>query len=86
MLLLLDENMDVRLEPLLAAEGLVALHVESLGLKSTPDPEVFRFAIENGYEALITKDAFRRISACICCRRCAMDCASSESGIRRRMP
>lgn len=60
MLLLLDENIDAALEPLLTAEGLTALHVESLGLKSAPDPEVFRFAIENGYEALITKDAFRR--------------------------
>ena len=60
MLLLLDENMDVRLEYLLAAEGLAAFHVETLGLKGTPDPELFRFAIENGYEALITKDAFRR--------------------------
>ena len=34
MLLLLDENIDAALEPLLTAEGLTALHVESLGLKS----------------------------------------------------
>ena len=58
MLLLLDENMDPGLEPLLAAEGLAALHVESLGLKGAPDPAIFRFALANGYDALVTKDAF----------------------------
>lgn len=60
MLLLLDENMGVGLEPLLTVEGMVSLHVESLGLKSAPDPEIFRFALANGYDALVTKDAFRR--------------------------
>ena len=58
MLLLLDENIDSALEPLLTAEGLVAFHVESLGLKSAPDPAIFRFALANGYDGLVTKDAY----------------------------
>lgn len=58
MLLLLDENIDAALEPLLTAEGLTALHIESLGLKSAPDPAIFRFALANGYDALVTKDAY----------------------------
>ena len=60
MLLLLDENIDTDLEALLTEEGLAALHVESLDLKSAPDPEIFRFALANGYDALVTKDAFDR--------------------------
>ena len=60
MLLLLDENMDIGLELLLPSEGMTALHIQSLRLKSAPDPAIFRFALANGYEALVTEDAFRR--------------------------
>lgn len=58
MLLLLDENMDVDLELLLPPQGMTALHIQSLRLKSAPDPLIFRYALANGYDALVTKDAF----------------------------
>ena len=58
--LLLDENTWPDLENRLAAHGIAALHVKSLGLDGRGDPEIFRFALANGYDAIITKDAYRK--------------------------
>ena len=60
MLLLLDENTWPELEGLLAEHGIVALHVNSLGLDGRSDPDIFRFALEHGYDAIVTKDAYRK--------------------------
>ena len=60
MLLLLDENTWPELEDLLAAHGIAALHVNSLGLEGRNDPDIFRFALQNGYDAIVTKDAYRK--------------------------
>ena len=60
MLLLLDENTWPELEGLFAVHGIAALHVKSLGLEGRSDPEIFRFALANGYDAVVTKDAYRK--------------------------
>ena len=58
--LLLDENTWPELENLFAVHGIAAMHVKSLELDGRSDPELFRFALENGYDAIITKDAYRK--------------------------
>lgn len=60
MLLMLDENTAPRIEGLLEVHGIAALHVETLGLKGMADPSLFDYALAHGYDALITKDRFRR--------------------------
>jgi len=63
MRLLLDENVAVTVEAGLRGAGIAADHVESLELKGASDQEVFDFAQENGYSALVTHDTFRRGAA-----------------------
>ena len=56
---MLDENTSPRIEGMLGAHGIAALHVETLGLKGMSDPRLFGFALARGYDALVTKDRFR---------------------------
>jgi predicted nuclease of predicted toxin-antitoxin system len=44
---LLDENLSLRLAPLLAAKGVAAQHVAHVGLSGASDPAVWRYAYEH---------------------------------------
>jgi len=44
--LLLDEQIWERLATLLRAQGFDVIHVYEAGLDQTPDPEIFRSAVE----------------------------------------
>lgn len=61
MQLLLDENMGRKVEPGLRARGIDVDHVETLDLKGADDPSIFRFALDLGYRAIITKDLYREV-------------------------
>ena len=61
MQLLLDENMGRKVEPGLRARGIDVDHVETLQLKGRDDPSIFRFALDHGYRAIITKDLYREV-------------------------
>ena len=84
MLLLLDENTWPELEGLLAEHGIAALHVNSLGLDGRSDPDIFRFALEHGYDAIVTKDAYRKAVRLTCSGPCATACGFSGRGSPRR--
>ena len=58
MRLLLDENMAPSLEPALRRRGLEADHLHGLELTSALDPVVLAFAVDRGYDAIITKDRY----------------------------
>jgi predicted nuclease of predicted toxin-antitoxin system len=54
--LLFDENLSHKLAELLADIFPDSTHVRNVGLKSADDPEVWRFAVENGF-LIVSKDA-----------------------------
>ena len=51
--LLLDEQIWVYLATLLREQGFDVYHVNEVGLDHTPDPEIFRVAVEN-HQAIVT--------------------------------
>ena len=51
--LLLDEHIWVQLATLLRKQGFDVTHVDEIGLDHTPDPEIFRAAVEN-HRAVVT--------------------------------
>jgi len=51
--LLLDEQIWVYLATLLRKQGFDVYHVTEVGLGHTPDPEIFRVAVEN-HQAVVT--------------------------------
>jgi len=51
--LLLDEHIWVYLAALLREQGFDVYHVTEVGLGNTPDPEIFRSAVEN-HRAVVT--------------------------------
>ena len=59
--LLLDENMGRKVEPGLRARGIDVDHVDTLNMKGAGDPSIFQFAIDRGYDAIITKDLYREV-------------------------
>jgi predicted nuclease of predicted toxin-antitoxin system len=56
MKLLFDENLSDRLAKDLADLFPDSTHVRNVGLKSSSDPEVWSYAVENGY-VIVSKDA-----------------------------
>ena len=60
MRLLLDENMAPSLPAALMRHGLSADHTATLNLNRTADPIVLAFAVAHGYDAIITKDRYRK--------------------------
>lgn len=63
MRLLLDENLAPSLPALLLRSGIVADHTEIVNLNRTPDPVILRFAVAQGYDAVVTKDCYRKADA-----------------------
>ena len=62
MKLLFDENLAHTLPSMLSGVSPDSAHVRNLGLESSPDPVVWKYAAANGY-AIVTKDAdFRQRS------------------------
>ena len=59
MRLLLDENIAPRLAATLRQLGHDANHIDEIGWKSKSDAQIFRDALEHGYDALITKNRHR---------------------------
>ena len=60
MRLLLDENMSLRLARWLSQRGYAADHTKPLNLNGRTDPVVLAFAVEHGYDAIITKDRYAK--------------------------
>ena len=56
MKLLFDENLSHRLSRLLADIFPGSTHVRDVGLKASDDPEVWKYALENGF-VVVSKDA-----------------------------
>lgn len=56
MKLLLDENLSPKLRQVLDAAFPDTQHVRDLGLKRSPDSDIWRFAAEHDY-AIVSKDA-----------------------------
>ena len=63
MRLLLDENLAPSLPVLLQRRGIAADHTEAVNLNRTPDPVILRFAVVQGYDAVVTKDRYRKADA-----------------------
>lgn len=61
MRILLDENTAVGVEPALNSIGIDADHIGTLGLKAASDPSIFDFAVREGYDAIVTKDAYQDV-------------------------
>jgi predicted nuclease of predicted toxin-antitoxin system len=57
MKILVDENLPLRLPKELADLFVNVDHASKLGLKSKPDSEIWRFAVSQGYTAILTADA-----------------------------
>ena len=60
MRLLLDENLAPSLPALLRRRGIAADHTAAVNLNRTPDPVILRFALAQGYDAVVTKDRYRK--------------------------
>ena len=73
MRLLLDENMAPSLPAALMRRGLSADHTETLNLNRTADPIVLAFAVAHGYDAVITKDRYRKGDARLAALRAMRD-------------
>ena len=73
MRLLLDENMAPSLPAALIRHGLSADHTETLNLNRTADPIVLAFAVARGYDAVITKDRYRKGDARLAALRAMRD-------------
>ncbi len=56
MRLLFDENLSHRLAELLADHFPNSTHVRNVGLKASNDPEVWKYAVENGL-VIVSKDS-----------------------------
>ena len=56
MKILVDENLPPRLTERLADLFPEMHHVRDLALESKPDPDIWRFAHDNQYEAILTAD------------------------------
>lgn len=56
MKVLIDQNISQRILPLLAHQFDILNHVRQLGLTDADDYEIFMFARDNGYQAVITAD------------------------------
>lgn len=56
MKLLFDENLSPKLADMLCDIFPDSTHVRNVGLKSADDPEVWKFAIDNGF-LIVSKDA-----------------------------
>ena len=73
MRLLLDENMAPSLPAALMRRGLSADHTATLNLNRTADPIVLAFAVARGYDAVITKDRYRKGDARLAALRAMRD-------------
>ena len=73
MRLLLDENLAPSLPALLRRRGIAADHTASVNLNRTPDPVILRFAVARGYDAVVTKDRYRKADARIAALRAMRD-------------
>ena len=73
MRLLLDENLAPSLPALLRRRGIAADHTASVNLNRTPDPVILRFAIAQGYDAVVTKDRYRKADARLAALRAMRD-------------
>ena len=60
MRLLLDENTAEWLEGELRALGHAADHVKTLQMKGELDQVLLRYAVSHGYQAVVTKDRYRK--------------------------
>ena len=73
MRLLLDENAAEQLAERLRAHGINADHTKSLDLNNRPDAVVLRFAIAQSYDAVVTKDRYRKADARLAALRAMRD-------------
>ena len=73
MRLLLDENLAPSLPALLRHRGIAADHTASINLNRTPDPVILRFAVAQGYDAVVTKDRYRKADARLAALRAMRD-------------
>ena len=73
MRLLLDENLAPSLPALLRRRGIAADHTASVNLNRTPDPVILRFAVAQGYDAVVTKDRYRKAEERIAALRAMRD-------------
>ena len=73
MRLLLDENVAEQLPERLRAHGITADHTKPLDLNNRPDAVVLRFAIAQGYDAVVTKDRYRKADARLAALRAMRD-------------
>ena len=73
MRLLLDENLAPSLPALLRRRGIAADHTASVNLNRTPDPVILRFAVARGYDAVVTKDRYRKAEERIAALRAMRD-------------
>ena len=73
MRLLLDENAAEQLSEWLRAHGITADHTKPLDLNNRPDAVVLRFAIAQGYDAVVTKDRYRKADARLAALRAMRD-------------
>ena len=58
MRLFVDESAARELESELRARGVEASHVETLQLAGSADPVLFDYALDNGYDAIVTRDRY----------------------------
>ncbi len=56
MKILVDENLPIRLTTTLSDLFPAVHHVDTLGLKSRPDSDVWRYEVSNNYVAILTAD------------------------------
>ena len=73
MRLLLDENVAEQLSEWLRARGITADHTKPLDLNNRPDAVVLRFALAQGYDAIVTKDRYRKADARLAALRAMRD-------------
>ena len=73
MRLLLDENVAEQLSEWLRARGITADHTKPLDLNNRPDAVVLRFALAQGYDAVVTKDRYRKADARLAALRAMRD-------------
>ena len=73
MRLLLDENLAPSLPALLLRSGIAADHTKAVDLNRTPDPLILRFAVAQGYDAVVTKDRYRKADARLAALRAMRD-------------
>ena len=56
MKILIDQNISYRLIPHIIQALPDVHHVKTLGLINAPDYQIFRYALENGFQAILTLD------------------------------